>query len=100
MEKLPDANDGQSSPASGKSSSPADFAGVASDLSQRLVTTASKIAAGHQRSNSFQRWKRHMQRAWKWGGASREHSPKVHFNPELLANQKRQWYKLHSRLQV
>ncbi|KAL6002164.1 hypothetical protein ACLOJK_037612 [Asimina triloba] len=55
--------------------------------------------AGHRRSaSSFQRWKNQLQRAWKWGPSAREHGSKSAFNPEVLANQKRQWYQFHSRV--
>lgn len=47
----------------------------------------------HRRTNSFQKWKSQMQRTLRWGNTSREQCPP--FNPEVLANQKRQWYRLH-----
>ncbi|KAE9460746.1 hypothetical protein C3L33_07349, partial [Rhododendron williamsianum] len=53
--------------------------------------------AEHRRSNSFQRWKSQMQRALRWGNNPREQSRCLAFNPEVLANQKRQWYQLHSK---
>lgn len=56
--------------------------------------------AAHRRSNSFQRLKTQMQRAWRWGGNSRDEKFKSSFNPEVLANQKRQWYQLHSKTMV
>ncbi|CAI9107530.1 OLC1v1006903C1 [Oldenlandia corymbosa var. corymbosa] len=51
----------------------------------------------HKRSNSIQRFKSHMQRALRWGGNSSEHSRSTSFNPEILADQKRQWYECHSK---
>lgn len=56
--------------------------------------------AEHRRSNSFQRWKSQMQRALRWGNNPREQSRCLAFNPEVLANQKRQWYQLHSKASV
>lgn len=57
--------------------------------------THSEVVPGlHRRTNSFQKLKSHMQRALHWGNSSREQGPA--FNPEVLANQKRQWYQLHS----
>ncbi|XP_030934070.1 uncharacterized protein LOC115959702 [Quercus lobata] len=49
------------------------------------------------RTNSFQRLKTRMQKAWKWGSNSQEEGNWRSFNPEVLANQKRQWYQLHSK---
>ncbi|KAM1684326.1 hypothetical protein ACFX15_034938 [Malus domestica] len=54
------------------------------------------VTTGHRRSNSFQKLKNQMQRAWRWGGNSRD-DLRLAFNPEVLANQKRQWYQLHSK---
>ncbi|XP_028116435.1 uncharacterized protein LOC114314171 isoform X1 [Camellia sinensis] len=51
----------------------------------------------HKRNNSFQRLKTHMQKALRWGSNSREQTLFSSFNPEILANQKRQWYQLHSK---
>ncbi|KAK9206438.1 hypothetical protein WN943_016714 [Citrus x changshan-huyou] len=55
------------------------------------------LTAGHTRTNSFQRFKCQMQRAWRWGGFSRENGYQSSFNPEVLANQKRLWYQRHSK---
>ncbi|XVF21489.1 hypothetical protein REPUB_Repub12eG0094600 [Reevesia pubescens] len=52
---------------------------------------------GHRRNNSFQRFKSHMQKAWRWGGNSLDEKYRSSFNPEVLTNQKRQWYQLHSK---
>ncbi|KAJ8616794.1 hypothetical protein MRB53_036166 [Persea americana] len=51
----------------------------------------------HQRSSSFQRWMHQMQRAWNWVPPPREEGSRSNFNPEVLANQKRQWYQHQSR---
>lgn len=59
-----------------------------------VVTTA------HGRHNSFQRLKSHMQKAWKWGSNSRVEDYQRSFNPEVLANQKRQWYQFHTKSPV
>ncbi|CAI0386275.1 unnamed protein product [Linum tenue] len=49
-------------------------------------------------NNSFQKFKVHMQKALLWGGNSSEQDLLVPtFNPEVLADQKRQWYQLHSK---
>ncbi|XP_010415945.1 PREDICTED: uncharacterized protein LOC104701884 [Camelina sativa] len=50
---------------------------------------------GHRRTNSFQRLKTQMQKAWRGVSNLREDNRPT-FNPEVLANQKRQWYQLHS----
>ncbi|KAA3474901.1 DENN domain-containing 5B [Gossypium australe] len=60
-------------------------------------TQSEFTTAGHKRTNSFQRLKTQMQRAWRWGGNSRDERYRPSFNPEVLANQKRQWYQLHSK---
>ncbi|KAK3013808.1 hypothetical protein RJ639_009734 [Escallonia herrerae] len=61
----------------------------------------SKVVTSAQRrsgSSSFQKWKSQVQRVLRWGGSnSREQSWGSGFNPEILANHKRQWYQLHSR---
>nr|XP_004292250.2 PREDICTED: uncharacterized protein LOC101314825 isoform X1 [Fragaria vesca subsp. vesca] len=54
-----------------------------------VVTTRPK------RSNSFQKLKNQMQKAWRWG--TNQDDSRMNFNPEVLANQKRQWYRLHSK---
>ncbi|KAL6271313.1 hypothetical protein ACE6H2_028224 [Prunus campanulata] len=54
------------------------------------------VTTRHRRSNSLQKLKCQMQKAWKWGSNSRG-DLQLAFNPEVLANQKRQWYQLHSR---
>lgn len=62
------------------------------------------VPSAHLRSNSFQRWKNQMQKAFQKSGLSKEEHDstsssynKSNFNPEVLANQKRQWYQLHSK---
>ncbi|OMO98698.1 hypothetical protein CCACVL1_04100 [Corchorus capsularis] len=52
---------------------------------------------GNRHENGFQRLKTQMQKAWRWGGNSRDDKYRSSFNPEVLANQKRQWYQLHSK---
>ncbi|KAG8073447.1 hypothetical protein GUJ93_ZPchr0006g43729 [Zizania palustris] len=60
----------------------------------------------HVRTGSFQRFRQQMQRAWKWGpigsGGGAERSPREQLlrttvNIEAMANQKRQWYQIHSK---
>ncbi|KAF7804588.1 DENN domain-containing protein 5B [Senna tora] len=60
-------------------------------------TQSEDVIAGHRRTNSFQKLKSHVQKAWRWGGRSREEGLS-NFNPEVMANQKRQWYQLHSKI--
>ncbi|XP_011083072.1 uncharacterized protein LOC105165685 [Sesamum indicum] len=48
-------------------------------------------------SSSFHKWKSQMQKALHWGGRSLRDSQYSSFNPEVLANQKRQWYQLNSK---
>ncbi|KAI4350300.1 hypothetical protein L6164_004768 [Bauhinia variegata] len=55
------------------------------------------VPAGFRRSNSFQKLKTQVQKAWRWGGRSHEEGLPANFNPEVLANQKRQWYQLHPK---
>lgn len=54
----------------------------------------------HKRSNSIQRLKSHVQKTFRWGGHSCENSYSPSFNPEILANQKRQWYERYSKTPV
>ncbi|XP_037423140.1 uncharacterized protein LOC119287661 [Triticum dicoccoides] len=60
----------------------------------------------HVRTSSFQRFRQQMQRAWKWGpvggGVGAERSPREQLlrtsvNIEAMANQKRQWYQVHTK---
>ncbi|TYH11212.1 hypothetical protein ES288_A07G240100v1 [Gossypium darwinii] len=60
-------------------------------------TQSDVLNAAHRRNNSFQRLKTSMQKALRWGGNSRDDRFRSSFNPEVLANQKRQWYQLHSK---
>ncbi|WCJ38232.1 DENN (AEX-3) domain-containing protein [Euphorbia peplus] len=53
------------------------------------------VTPGHTRNSSFQKLKSQVQKAWPWGGSSRDQD--YCFNPEVLANQKRLWYQLHSK---
>ncbi|CAJ1898546.1 unnamed protein product [Sphenostylis stenocarpa] len=55
------------------------------------------VCRGVQRNNSLQKLKSHVHRAWRWGGKSREEDSLANFNPEVMANQKRQWYRLHPK---
>ncbi|XP_057483036.1 LOW QUALITY PROTEIN: uncharacterized protein LOC130769798 [Actinidia eriantha] len=58
----------------------------------------SEVVTGvHKHNNSFQRWKSNVQRALRWGNGYQEQNGYSAFNPEVLANQKRQWYELHSK---
>ncbi|KAK8717923.1 hypothetical protein V6N13_045173 [Hibiscus sabdariffa] len=54
-------------------------------------------AAGHRRENGFLRLRAYMQKALRWGGNPKDGKYQSSFNPEVLANQKRQWYQLHSK---
>lgn len=63
-------------------------------------TRSEVVTTAHRRNNSFQRLKSQMQKAWKWSSNSREEDYKRSFNPEVLANQKRQWYQLHTKSPV
>ncbi|KAK3007564.1 hypothetical protein RJ639_014410 [Escallonia herrerae] len=63
----------------------------------------SEVVTAQRRSgsSSFQKWKFQVQRVLRWGGSNwREQSWGSGFNPEILANHKRQWYQLHSRTLV
>lgn len=60
------------------------------------VVTSSANRGG----NNIPKWKTHMQRALRWGNNFQGESPFSSFNPEVLANQKRQWYQLHSKTSV
>ncbi|ESW34620.1 hypothetical protein PHAVU_001G167000 [Phaseolus vulgaris] len=55
------------------------------------------VSRGVQRTNSLQKLRSHVHRAWRWGGKSREEDSLTNFNPEVMANQKRQWYRLHPK---
>ncbi|KAK2363939.1 DENN (AEX-3) domain-containing protein [Trifolium repens] len=55
------------------------------------------VSKGFQRSDSFQKLKARVHKAWGWGGKSREEGLSASFNPEIMANQKRQWYQLHPK---
>lgn len=58
------------------------------------------VIAGFRRSNSFQKLKTHVEKAWRWGGRSREEGFSSYFDPEDMANQKRLWYQLRSKTMV
>ncbi|KAJ1693940.1 hypothetical protein LUZ63_010638 [Rhynchospora breviuscula] len=64
-----------------------------------------KQQARHMRSESFQKWRRQMQR-WRWGPAggggagsngNREQVSRATVNFEVMANQKRMWYQMYSK---
>ncbi|KAI9085797.1 hypothetical protein K1719_032211 [Acacia pycnantha] len=55
------------------------------------------VTAGIHRSDSYQKLKNHVQKAWREGINSHEESSPLNFNPEVLSNQKRQWYQLNSK---
>ncbi|CAL0326845.1 unnamed protein product [Lupinus luteus] len=52
------------------------------------------VAKGFHHSNGFQKLKSHVKR-WRWSGS--KYREEANFNPEILANQKRQWYQLHPK---
>ncbi|KAL7126748.1 hypothetical protein ABFS83_14G207900 [Erythranthe nasuta] len=67
-------------------------------------TRSEVVSSFHRRSNStstsgFVKWKCQMKRALHWGGGRSfcEDHYYSSFDPEILANQKRQWYQLNSR---
>ncbi|XP_039021189.1 uncharacterized protein LOC120153272 isoform X2 [Hibiscus syriacus] len=60
-------------------------------------TQSEVLAAGHRRNNNFLRTKTSMQKALRWGGIPKDGKYQSSFNPEVLANQKRQWYQLQSK---
>lgn len=63
------------------------------------IVTSSHNPGGS--TSNFQRLKGHMQRALHLGGrCSRDDSQYSSFDPEILANQKRQWYQLNSKTLV
>lgn len=71
---------------------------VSGEAAPGAFSWTSKLgSAGLRRNSSFQRLKSQVQRAWKWGSVPRERGLKSTFNPEVLANQKREWYQLQSR---
>ncbi|MCD7467426.1 hypothetical protein HAX54_004847 [Datura stramonium] len=88
---------------------------VAGEALQNVYSSSSSkfssTTVGHRRSRSeivtssanrsggnFAKWKSKMQKALRnWGSTSQEDSSYLSFNPEVLANQKRQWYQLHSK---
>ncbi|KAJ6403655.1 hypothetical protein OIU84_011957 [Salix udensis] len=64
---------------------------------QRSQSDVFTNGAGSLRSSSFRKLKTRMQNALRRGGDSREQGYLPSFNPEVLANQKRQWYQLNSK---
>ena len=80
-----------------------------SDSPMMLRIATIKQQAKHMRSESFQKWRRQMQRAWRWGPASgggagsnsnREQMVRATVNFEAMANQKRMWYQMYSKSRV
>ncbi|KAJ8749096.1 hypothetical protein K2173_013703 [Erythroxylum novogranatense] len=55
------------------------------------------LTTGYSHSNSFHKLKNQVQKAWRWGANSRDQGNRSNFNPEILTNQKRQWYQLHAK---
>ncbi|KAH9288374.1 hypothetical protein KI387_032491, partial [Taxus chinensis] len=53
------------------------------------------VSAKQQHNHNLQKWKRQLQKVWRWGLHPRESDWQSSFNPELLTSQKRQWYALH-----
>ncbi|KAK1266043.1 hypothetical protein QJS04_geneDACA000141 [Acorus gramineus] len=71
---------------------------VESDMLRSISAKLSGVRfARNQRSSSFQRWRRQMQKAWKWGPNHEENGLRSSLNVEAMANQKRQWYQVHSK---
>ncbi|RWR97303.1 DENN domain-containing protein [Cinnamomum micranthum f. kanehirae] len=91
--------DGGAPPFPAKSKKSEKAAGVPAQVAPRQWPRPAKVvpSANHQRSGSFHRWMNQVQRAWSWVPPPREEGLKSSFNPEVLVNQKRQWYRLHSR---
>jgi hypothetical protein len=78
-----------------------------SPMMSRIATI--KQQAKHMRSESFQKWRRQMQRAWRWGpsgwggagsNSNREEVVRATVNFEAMANQKRMWYQIYSKSRV
>ncbi|KAF3791931.1 DENN domain-containing protein [Nymphaea thermarum] len=62
-----------------------------------FMSSPKRETSGGGGNSGLVRWKRQLQRAWKWGASARDQGSRSSFNPEVLANQKRQWYQLHSQ---
>ncbi|EYU46382.1 hypothetical protein MIMGU_mgv1a002219mg [Erythranthe guttata] len=72
------------------------------EAEQRHRRSRSEIASSFYRRSSstinFQKWKSQMQRALQWRSRSfRDDRVYCSFDPEIMANQKRQWCKLQSK---
>lgn len=52
------------------------------------------VSSKYQSANNFHKWRRSLQKAFKWGTGTRERDRRNLFNPELLTRQKRQWSEL------
>lgn len=96
---------------------PEEAVGVAGEPIQNSMSSSPNLGplgSGHRRSRSevvssiqnnrrnigFQKWKSHVQRALRWGNNAQKEIQGSDFNPEILADQKRQWYQLHSKTMV
>lgn len=53
----------------------------------------------HRRRNSFEQLKTQVRKAFRFGRHLRDENCRS-FNPEILADQKRQWYQSHSKTSV
>ncbi|XP_020576469.1 uncharacterized protein LOC110022034 isoform X2 [Phalaenopsis equestris] len=89
-----------------------DMGGSAAVLDATSSATTSRCSSplasggqvGHFPSGSLQQWKRQMQRVWRWGPAggavsagNREQSLMATLNLEIMAKQKRLWYRTQSK---
>ncbi|XAR61038.1 hypothetical protein NMG60_11034617 [Bertholletia excelsa] len=82
--------------ASGESLHNAKSFNVECPASRHSRSQSEVLTESQKRDSSFQKWKFQMQRALRWANNSSDQSWSS-FNPEVLANQKRQWYQLHSK---
>lgn len=90
-------------PGSDQKSSPLMLSHTTEEVARKAVAAAQSVrpspsivvSAKQQNNHSLQKWKRHLQKVWKWGPNTKESNWKSSFNPELLTSQKRQWYELH-----
>lgn len=90
-------------PGSDQKSSPLMLSHTTEEVARAAVAAAQSVrpspsivvSAKQQNNHSLQKWKRQLQKVWKWGPNTKESNWKTSFNPELLTSQKRQWYELH-----
>lgn len=93
-----DMDDGQASPSTLSNKTSDEAVGTTGEALSSVCPRPTKVVSSrHLRSNSFQKWMHQMQRAWTWVPPPREEDLRSSFNPEVLVNQKRQWYQLHTR---